>query len=404
MMINYDDILIRYGEMALKGKNRGMFERQLVENIKRSLREFPNARVEKAYGRMYIALNGEPYEPCAEQVKKIFGITSFSPTKRVETLTLEGIQQAALSVIRDVEPQPRTFKVETKRSNKRFEHRSMEMNNFIGGHILRNMPEIKVDVHNPDVLLKVEIRNEGAFITCLDVPAFGGLPVGTSGKAMLLLSGGIDSPVAGWLTMKRGLRIEGIHFESPPFTSERARQKVVDLAGIISEYGQGDIKIHMVPFTEIQTQIRQKCPEHYLITIMRRFMMRIAERIAKKQKALAIATGESLGQVASQTLESMHTINNVTRFPIIRPLVTMDKTEIINLSHKIGTYETSILPFEDCCTIFVPKSPVTRPKVEKAEEFEALLDIEQLINDAVENTQVVRAAIEKKSKVTMDLF
>ncbi|HJV46472.1 MAG TPA: tRNA uracil 4-sulfurtransferase ThiI [Bacillota bacterium] len=403
-MVHYDDILIRYGEMALKGKNRGMFEKQLVDNLKRNLREFPKAKVEKAYGRMYIALNGEPYESVAEKVGKVFGITSFSPTKRVENPTLEEIQKAALSVILDTSPQPRTFKVEVKRSNKRFPHRSMEMNHLVGGYILRNFEGIKVDVHQPEVLLRIEIRNEGAFITATNVPAFGGLPVGTSGKAMLLLSGGIDSPVAGWLAMKRGLRIEGIHFESPPFTSERARQKVLDLAGIVSQYGQGEIKVHMVPFTEIQTQIRQKCPEHYLITIMRRFMMRIAERLAVKQKALAIATGESLGQVASQTLESMHTINQVTRFPIIRPVVTMDKTEIIQLAHRIGTYETSILPFEDCCTIFVPKSPVTRPSIEKAIKFEEELDIEQLIEDAVQKTEVVRVSFAQKEAVNMDLF
>jgi len=401
-MVHYDDILIRYGEMALKGKNRGMFEKQLADNIRRGIHDFPRAKVETAYGRMYVALNGEPYEEVAERIKKIFGITSFSPTKRVENLTLESIQEASLSLMQDIDPVPKTFKVEVKRSNKRFPHRSMEMNHLVGGFILKNMDGLKVDVHNPEILFKIEIRNEGAFLTCVNVPGYGGLPVGTSGKAMLLLSGGIDSPVAGWLTMKRGVRIEGIHFESPPFTSERARQKVLDLAGIISEYGTGEMKVHMVPFTEIQTEIRQKCPEHYLITIMRRFMMRISEAIAKKQKALAISTGESLGQVASQTIESMHTINNVTNYPILRPLVTMDKSEIMQIAHKIGTYETSILPFEDCCTIFVPKSPVTRPTVEKASEFEKVLDIERLVKDAVERTEVVKVSAKKKQEDTLD--
>lgn len=403
-MINYDDILIRYGEMALKGKNRGMFERQLVENLKQNLREFPQAKIEKAYGRMYIALNGEPYPEVAKRVQKVFGITSFSPTKRVEEMTLESIQNAALSMMKDLEPTPKTFKVAVRRSNKRFEHRSMEMNGLIGGYILRNMEGLKVDVHQPEALLKVEIRNEGAFLTCTDVPGIGGLPVGTSGKSMLLLSGGIDSPVAGWLTMKRGVRIEGIHFESPPFTSERARQKVLDLASMISQYGRGEMKVHLVPFTEIQTQIRQNCPEHYLITIMRRFMLRIAERLAIKQKALSIATGESLGQVASQTMESMHTINQVTRFPIIRPVVTMDKVEIIKYAHQIGTYETSILPFEDCCTIFVPKSPVTRPSVAKAVDYESVLDIEALVEDAVNRTETVWVGKEKKKDEHVDLF
>lgn len=402
-MINYDDILIRYGEMALKGKNRGLFENQLVDNIKRNLKMFPKAKVEKAYGRMYIALNGEPYDGVAEKVKHIFGITSFSPTKRVQTFELEDIQQAALSVIHDVTPFPKTFKVEVKRPNKRFPHRSMEMNHLVGGYILKNSEGLKVDVHQPEVLLRIEIRNEGTFITCLNVPGPGGFPVGTSGKAMLLLSGGIDSPVAGWLTMKRGVRLEGIHFESPPFTSERARQKVQDLAEIVSQYGSGEMKVHMVPFTKIQTEIRQKCPEHYLITIMRRFMMRIAEQIARKQKALAIATGESLGQVASQTIESMNTINQVTSYPILRPLVSMDKSEIIQISQRIGTFETSILPFEDCCTIFVPKSPVTRPNVETAEKFEKQLDIEALVKDAVERTEVVVVGRKKKEE-NLDLF
>ncbi|RXT13537.1 tRNA uracil 4-sulfurtransferase ThiI [Ammoniphilus sp. CFH 90114] len=403
-MVNYDDILIRYGEMALKGKNRGMFEKQLITNLKRSLKDFPDIEIENTYGRMYISLNGAPYSEVEPKVKKIFGITSFSPTKRIDSFELETIKEAALSVMQDVSPQPRTFKVETNRSNKRFPHRSMEMNNFIGGYVLKNMPGLKVDVRQPEVLLKVEIRNEGTFINCLDVPANGGLPVGTSGKAMLLLSGGIDSPVAGWMTMKRGVRLEGIHFESPPFTSERARQKVLDLAGIVSQYGAGEMRVHMVPFTKIQTEIRQKCPEHYLITIMRRFMMRIAERIAHKRKALAIATGESLGQVASQTMESMYTINNVTKMPILRPLVAMDKADIIRIAHQIGTYETSILPFEDCCTIFVPKSPVTRPNVEKAEKFEQKLDIEGLVEEAVRNTEIVVASAIQKQEESLDLF
>ena len=403
-MVHYDDILIRYGEMALKGKNRGMFDKQLVENLKRCLKEFPRAKVESAFGRMYISLQGEPYEEVAEKVKNVFGITSFSPTKRVDSFDLEEIQKAALSVMKDIEPSPNTFKVEVKRANKRFPHRSMEMNHLVGGYILKNTDGLKVDVHQPDVLLKVEIRNEGTYITSVNVPGPGGLPVGTSGKAMLLLSGGLDSPVAGWLTMKRGVRLEGIHFESPPFTSERARQKVLDLAGLISQYGTGEMKVHMVPFTKIQTEIRQKCPEHYLITIMRRFMMRIAEGIARKRKALAIATGESLGQVASQTIESMNTINEVTSYPILRPLVSMDKSEIIQIAHRIGTYETSILPFEDCCTVFVPKSPVTRPTVEKAMAYERELDIEALVQDAIERTEIITASANKKQDDSLHLF
>jgi thiamine biosynthesis protein ThiI len=264
----------------------------------------------------------------------------------------------------------------------------MEMNHLVGGYILKNSEDLKVDVHQPDVVLQVEIRQDGVFLSCKNVSGNGGLPVGTGGKAMLMLSGGIDSPVAGWMTMKRGVRIEGVHFHSYPFTSEQAKQKVIDLSRIISEYA-GSMKLHIVPFTDIQTKIREFCPESYTITIMRRFMMRISEKLAEKHGALAIATGESLGQVASQTMESMYTINHVIHTPVIRPLIAMDKTEIIAISHKIGTYETSILPYEDCCTIFVPKSPVTRPKLEIAEKAEANLDVENLVNWAVENTESI---------------
>ncbi|RKD27129.1 tRNA 4-thiouridine(8) synthase ThiI [Ammoniphilus oxalaticus] len=401
--MEYDDILIRYGEMALKGKNRGMFDRQLVQNIKRSIKDYPRAKVERTYGRMYIALNGEPYEQVKEKVKHVFGITSLSPVKRVDSFELAEIEAAALEVMRDTHPTPQTFKVEVKRANKQFPHRSMEMNRLLGGHILRNTENLQVDVHQPDVQLKVEIRNEGTSISSVRVQGPGGLPVGTSGKSMLLLSGGLDSPVAGWLTMKRGVCLEAIHFESPPFTSERSRQKVLDLAKMVSQYGTGEMKVHIVPFTEIQTEIRQKCPENYLITLMRRFMMRVSVEIAKKRRALSIATGESLGQVASQTMESMSTINAVTNFPILRPLVSMDKAEIIEIAHQIGTYETSILPFEDCCTIFVPRSPVTRPTVEKAEQFEMKLDIETLVRNAVEGTEIVEATAPRQSN-PLNLF
>lgn len=386
--MEYEHILIRYGELALKKKNRGDFEKVLVKNIKKALQAYPKAQVIRTYGRLYIALNGEPYTEIEGKLAKIFGIQSFSPTRFLQSFDLETIQQAALEVVKDVDPMPRTFKVQTKRPNKQFPHRSMEMNHLVGGYILKNTEDLKVDVHNPDVVLQVEIRQDGVFLSCKNVAGNGGLPVGTGGKAMLMLSGGIDSPVAGWMTMKRGVRIEGVHFHSYPFTSEQAKQKVIDLARILSEYS-GSMKLHIVPFTEIQTKIREFCPESYTITIMRRFMMRISEKLAEKHGALAIATGESLGQVASQTMESMYTINHVIHTPVIRPLIAMDKTEIINISHKIGTYETSILPYEDCCTIFVPKSPVTRPKLDVAEKAEANLDVESLVNWAVENTESI---------------
>ncbi|WP_096466958.1 tRNA uracil 4-sulfurtransferase ThiI [Aneurinibacillus soli] len=385
--MQYEHILIRYGELALKKRNRGEFETQLVRNIRKNLKgSFPNVQVERTFGRLYLSLHGEPYEKVAERLQNIFGIHSFSPVRFVEEFELEVIQKAALEVMLDANPAPRTFKVITKRPNKQFPHRSQEMNRHVGGYVLRNMPDLKVDVHNPDVELIVEIRTNGTFISCRTIKGAGGLPTGSGGKAMLMLSGGIDSPVAGWKTMRRGVRIEGVHFHSYPFTSERAKQKVVDLTRILSKYS-GGMKLHIVPFTEIQTEIRKHCPEHYTITIMRRFMMRIAEKLAEKNGALAIATGESLGQVASQTMESMYTINHVIDTPVIRPLVAMDKEEIIEIAHKIGTYETSILPFEDCCTVFVPKSPVTKPKVDVAERCEVPLDIEKLVEDAVNNVE-----------------
>jgi thiamine biosynthesis protein ThiI len=401
--MQYEHILIRYGELALKKRNRGDFESQLVRNIKKSLQAHPNVQIERVYGRMYLVLNGEPYEEVEEKLKKVFGIHSFSPTRFVQTFELEAIQQAALEVIQDVEPAPRTFKVTVKRPNKQFPHRSQEMNHLLGGYILRNTENLKVDVHNPEIELKVEIRLEGVFISCRTVRGMGGLPTGSSGKAMLMLSGGIDSPVAGWMTMKRGVRIEGVHFHSYPFTSERAKQKVVDLARILSQYS-GSMKLHIVPFTEIQTQIRQHCPEHYTITIMRRFMMRITERLAQKHGALAIATGESLGQVASQTMESMYTINHVINTPVLRPLVAMDKEEIMAISRQIGTYETSILPYEDCCTVFVPKSPVTRPKPEHAEKFERALDVERLVEEAVDAVESIWIEPVEKEAEHQDFF
>jgi tRNA uracil 4-sulfurtransferase len=386
--MQYEHILIRYGELALKKRNRKDFETQLVRNIKKALKDYPNVQVIRTFGRLYLALNGEPYPQIESRLEKVFGIHSFSPTRFMQSFELEDIQNAALQVMNDLTPFPKTFKVSVKRPNKQFPHRSMEMNNLIGGYVLHNTDDLQVDVHNPEVKLSVEIRTDGVFISSRIVPGMGGLPTGSSGKAMLMLSGGIDSPVAGWMTMKRGVRIEGVHFHSYPFTSERAKQKVVDLSRILTQYS-GGMKLHIVPFTEIQTQIRQHCPEHYTITIMRRFMMRITERLAQKHGALAIATGESLGQVASQTMESMYTINHVIDTPVLRPVVAMDKEEIMRIAHRIGTYETSILPFEDCCTVFVPKSPVTKPKPELAEKFELPLDIEKLVEDAVNGVESI---------------
>ncbi|MBO8170410.1 MAG: tRNA 4-thiouridine(8) synthase ThiI [Bacillaceae bacterium] len=385
--MKFDHILIRYGELALKKKNRSFFEKQLVNNLKNALKMFPQVEIHKTYGRMHVVLNDTPFEEVAQRIQQVFGIVSFSPVIKTD-LDLEKIKEASLNMISQIDPAPKTFKVETNRANKQFPHKSMELNHLIGSHILRNTQDLKVDVHEPDVKLRVDVRTEGVFISSYDIPGIGGLPVGVSGKAMLMLSGGIDSPVAGWLTMKRGVTVEAVHFHSYPFTSQQARDKVIELARIMSRYS-GRLKLHLVPLTEIQTLIRQRCPEDYTITIMRRMMMRITEKLAEKNGALAISTGESLAQVASQTMESMNTINRVVRLPVIRPLVTMDKLEIMEIARKIGTYETSIQPYEDCCTIFVPKSPVTRPTPEKAEKFEQALEVEELVQDAVERTEVM---------------
>lgn len=380
-------ILIRYGELALKGKNRDQFENRLIQNIREKLSSFAGIKVKKTFGRMFVELNGQPMEPVVEELREVFGVVGISPATEVES-DLDKIRAAALELVQGLEPRPRTFKVIAKRAWKGFPHTSQEINHFLGSHILKNSEGIRVDVHQPELALRVEVRREGTYLYGRDLSGPGGLPVGSSGRVMLMLSGGIDSPVAAYYVLKRGAALEAVHFHSYPFTSERARQKVEDLAQILTRYA-GKIRLHVVPFTEIQTQIREKCPSSYMITIMRRFMVRISEELARRNGALALVTGESLGQVASQTLESMNAINDVTRMPILRPLVGMDKQEIMKVSRGIGTYETSILPYEDCCTVFQPKSPVTRPGVERSRELEAALDVERLVRDAVEATECV---------------
>lgn len=399
--MKYDVILIRYGELALKGRNRDLFEAALVQSVKSVLRPFANINVRRNYGRMYVELHGEDAHAVVERLRRVFGISSISPTVQVEP-DEQAIKAKALELIRHLQPQPKTFRVETRRADKRFPKQSMEVSRMVGTHILRNIPEIKVDVHQPEAVVNIEIRAEGTYISCETIPGPGGLPVGSGGKVLLLLSGGIDSPVAGWKMMKRGVTLEAIHFHSYPFTSERALQKVRDLAQKLALWG-GTVRLHVVPFTEIQTAIREKCPEDYLITIMRRFMMRIAEQVAARTGALALATGESLGQVASQTLESMNTINKVVSIPILRPLIGMDKTEITDIARRIDTYELSILPYEDCCTIFTPKNPVTRPKPHVAERFEEKLDVAALVEDAVNRTVIEEITAEPREAAT-DLF
>ena len=374
----YDHILIRYGELSTKGKNRKDFIKKLFNNVKNALSGFPALDYEKTHDRMYIHLNGEDPFQVKTYLEKVFGISSFSFAVRCDS-DIEAIKATTLALAEQDEQ--RTFKVAAR---------------------LRNTAW-KVNVKTPDVKIQIEVHEQDTYIMTDKYPGAGGYPVGVGGKAMVMLSGGIDSPIASYLTMKRGVAIECVHYASPPYTSSQAREKVLELARLLAPY-QGHIMVHIVPFTDLQLAIYDHCDESYAITIMRRMMYRIAERLAKKQNALAIVNGESIGQVASQTLESMQTINDVTRMPIIRPLACMDKVEIIDLARKIGTYETSIQPWEDCCTIFTPKNPVTKPTIRRAEWMESHFDFEQLVDACVENCESVLIYPDKKEEETEDLF
>nr|WP_221401222.1 tRNA uracil 4-sulfurtransferase ThiI [Paenibacillus phyllosphaerae] len=389
MTIKPDLILIRFGEFTIKGRNRKQFERRLVEQVRRVVSPFKTVKLIQTFGRLYIELNEESYEAIAKELKHVFGIVSFSPVLRAE-MELESIRERALELMLSCVPSPRTFKVSVRRVVKSFPHESQAMNHLVGGHVLRAMPELKVDVRNPEVELRLELQPEGAFLFTDVVPAAGGFPYGTNGKAMLMLSGGIDSPVAGYLAMRKGLEIEAIHFHSYPFTSDQAKEKVITLARRLCEISGVPMKLHLVSFTEIQTSFTQCNQDHLIITLMRRSMMRIAQKLAEKSGALGIVTGDSLGQVASQTLSSMNVIGRTVDLPLLRPLIMSDKQEIINLAEEIGTFATSILPYEDCCTLFVPKSPSTNPNlnvVMKVESFIPRLD--EMIAEAVATTEEI---------------
>ncbi len=393
--MQYDHILIRYGEMALKGKNRKKFIVQLQSNIRRKLKAFPEVKVKRTQGRMFVLLNGHEPDPVMQRCSEVFGIQSLSLAVKVRNDEDE-IKQAALWALNNSE-NVNSFKVSVKRIDKNFPVRSQDMNQVLGGHLLSNTTGYTVDVHQPDLEIKVEIRTEATYITSSVIPGLGGLPVGTSGKSLLLLSGGIDSPVSGYLAMKRGVQLEAIHFYSPPFTSERSKQKVMDLAEKLTEYGNS-IKVHVVPFTKLQQHIFREMPDGYAMTIMRRMMLRISEQVCKNESILSMTNGESLGQVASQTMESMNAINEVTNYPIIRPLVAMDKNDIINISRRIDTYDISIRPYEDCCTIFVPKSPKTRPTREKVNMFESQEDFSALIEETINGIEVVKITNQSDAK------
>lgn len=379
-------LLVRYGEISLKGRNRSKFEDLLVRNIKNNLKGLAYNHIEKSFGRIYISYTND-WEQIIQRLQQIFGIVSISPVTKTE-LNLDSIKTIAIDLMHQY--QNKTFKVNTRRPNKKFPVTSMDVSKIVGGHLLHHIPTLSVDVHNPEIQLNIEIRNDASYLYNTIMPGLGGMPVGSSSKALLLLSGGIDSPVAGYLSLKRGVIMEGLHFYSYPFTNERSKQKVIDLARTLTNYtGNGEIKLWIAYFTEIQKALQKgKYPE-LNITIMRRMMLRIGERLAKRENALALITGDSLGQVASQTMESIATINAVTNMPIFRPLIGLDKQEIVDISRRIGTYPISILPHEDCCTIFVPKNPAIRPKIEEALEAEAQLDVDGLVAEAIEKTEII---------------
>ena len=384
--MQYSEIMIRYGELSTKKKNRMRFINKLKNNMEHVLSIYPDVSVKTDRDRGHVYLNGTDYHEVAESLKEIFGIQAFSPSfkveKNVDTL-VKAVQEIMTSVYKD----GMTFKITAKRSDHSFELDSRALNHTLGDAVFSVLPNIKAQMKQPDINLKVEIRDEAAYISYENIRGAGGLPVGTSGKGMLMLSGGIDSPVAGYLALKRGVDIEAVHFASPPYTSPGALKKAHDLTRKLTKFG-GNIQFIEVPFTEIQEEIKEKAPEAYLMTLTRRFMMRITDRIRENRNGLVIINGESLGQVASQTLESMQAINAVTATPIIRPVVTMDKLEIIDIAQKIDTFDISIQPFEDCCTIFAPDRPKTNPKIKNTEQYEKRMDVEGLVERAVAGIMV----------------
>ena len=374
-------LLVRYGEVFLKGANRPHFLKLLTDNVKRAVKPI-GGRVWLSDSRIYVS-DVEDMDECVRRVRKVFGLYSVSPAIECEK-DLDVIAEQCIEMMKGKRG---SFKVYGKRSDKKFPMNSLEFAAELGGRILESNPHLTVDIHNPQHKLRVEIR-DNCYICCEEIMAVGGLPMGSSGRAALLLSGGIDSPVAGYCMMKRGVRCCAIHFQSPPYTGELARDKVMQLAREMAEYS-GGMRVYLVPFTKCQLEIHEKCPEGLGTLITRRFMMRIAQEIAKQNECNALITGESLGQVASQTMESIVCTDAVCEMPVFRPLIGMDKTEIMDIAKRIGTYETSILPYEDCCTVFTPRHPVTKPKLDTMPKAESRLDVEALVREAVEGTELV---------------
>jgi thiamine biosynthesis protein ThiI len=400
--VKYTEIMVRYGELSTKGKNRKTFIMQLAQNVKRALADFPALKIHADRDRMHILLNGEDSEEVIPKLSKVFGIQNFSPSIRIEK-EMPAIRAMVQEVVREVYTPGKTFKITAKRSDHSFELDSNGLNQELGGAVIEAIPEIRVQMKKPDINLRIEIRKDAAYLSYETIRGAGGLPVGTSGRGMLMLSGGIDSPVAGYLAMKRGVEVEAVHFASPPYTSEQALQKAKDLAEKLVPY-VGTIQFIEVPFTEIQEEIKRVVPQGYLMTITRRLMLRLTDAIREMRKGLVIINGESLGQVASQTLQSMVAINEVTSTPIIRPVVSMDKTEIIEIAEKIDTFELAIQPFEDCCTIFAPPQPKTRPRLDKAQDYEARLDLEGLMARALEGLKITEISAETAKDKQEDEF
>ncbi|MCS5458419.1 tRNA 4-thiouridine(8) synthase ThiI [Enterococcus faecalis] len=394
--------MVRYGELSTKGKNRKTFIMQLAQNVKRALADFPALKIHADRDRMHILLNGEDSEEVIPKLSKVFGIQNFSPSIRIEK-EMPAIRAMVQEVVREVYTPGKTFKITAKRSDHSFELDSNGLNQELGGAVIEAIPEIQVQMKKPDINLRIEIRKDAAYLSYETIRGAGGLPVGTSGRGMLMLSGGIDSPVAGYLAMKRGVEVEAVHFASPPYTSEQALQKAKDLAEKLVPY-VGTIQFIEVPFTEIQEEIKRVVPQGYLMTITRRLMLRLTDAIREMRKGLVIINGESLAQVASQTLQSMVAINEVTSTPIIRPVVSMDKTEIIEIAEKIDTFELAIQPFEDCCTIFAPPQPKTRPRLDKVQEYEARLDLEGLMARALEGLKITEISAETAKDKQEDEF
>lgn len=399
-MMKWDRILVRYGELSTKGRNRRQFTNRLRDNIRFSFEDVPTLKLQAERDRMFLTTEtDQDMETLHIRLPAVFGIQSFSPVAKTEK-TIDAMAATTIAILSELETSGKTCKVTVKRSDKSFPHETNEIQHLVASQVLRHFEGLTAKMKHPDYNIKIEILQDAAFISAQTILGAGGMPVGSNGRSLLMLSGGIDSPVAGYMMLKRGVRLDAIHFHSPPYTSERSLDKVKQLAEKLSHFG-ATVRLHVIPFTEIQEVIQQQIPKNVSMTTTRRMMLKIADLVREDIGALAIVTGESLGQVASQTLESLTAINEVTATPVLRPLIAEDKTTIIQLAQEIGTYETSILPFEDCCTIFVPSSPKTKPKLEKVTFYESFESFDSYVEKAVENREVFRFP-EKKQKESFD--